>query len=193
MRQEKNLARPSVRCPVSVRQSRQYLFALITASVPFLVSCGSVKKATQAEVKHQTSTDVQSGVILDFTSQEGPTVEESPELTLPVSALDALPEGAEFSRQDGNTRVSARRTKGDSVKIRATSLRSPPPYIGLKVGASAKAETADTTGAKAKADDTPLPRGQPSKNDKGELLFICVIFLLLIGMIAFESHKHQKQ
>ena len=187
--------RPSVKCPVSVRQSRPYLFALIMASALCLVSCGSTKAAAKAEVNHQSSTDVQTGISLELTSREGPSVEESPELTIPVGAIASLPEGAEFSQQEGNTRVSARRTKGDSLQIRATSLRTPVPEVGVKVSGSAKVETADTIGAKAKNDDAQLPRGQPSGETgrNNEILFVAVIFLILVGMIAYESHKHQKK
>ena len=158
---------------------RLFLFASITASALCLLSCGSAKTAVRSEVKQQQSTDVQTGVTLELTSREQSPVTESPELTLPVSALSSLPEGAEFSRQDGNTRVSARRTKGDSVQIQATSLRTPAPQIDMKVGAAANVETSDSIGSESSAKahlNQPLARGQPDR-DNSSLLLLLILAL----------------
>ena len=166
----------------------------ITASVLFFGSCGSSKTAAQGHVRHQASTDVQAGVSVELTSREGPAVRESPELTLPVSVISDLPEGAEYSQQEGNTPVSAQKLKGDSVRIRATSLRAPAPEMDLKLNTQARSESSDTTAAVTDADAASLPRGQPdSGTGNRELLIVGVILLMVMGVIAYASYKHQEQ
>jgi len=194
MNYRKRTSAPSVRSTVSPRPSRPFLSVTITANVLFLASCGSSKTAAQGQARHQASTDVQAGVSVELTSREGPAVRESPELTLPVIAISTLPEGAEYSQQEGNTLVSAKKLKGDSVVIRATSLRTPVPEIDLKLNTQARSESADSTAAVTDADAASLPRGQPDSGiSRRELLFVGIVLLTIMGVIAYGSYKHQKQ
>ena len=173
---------------------RPFLCVNIMLSVLCLASCGSTRAAARAQMKRQAVTDVQTGVSLELTSQEGTQTRENPMLELPVSAIDSLPEGAEYSSQEGNTLVSVKKLKGDSVRIRATSLNPTKPRIDLKLNSSVTSLTSDTTDAVADAGDRPLPRGQPKASSSSrESLFVGMVLLVIMGIVAYDSFKPKKQ
>jgi len=185
-------AAPSTGCR---ELSRPFLFAITIASALCLGSCGSNKKMVSTTTSQQVSTDIQTGVNLELSGLDDCLKLESSELVLPIQSLANLPEGAEYSHQDGNLRVSARRTKGDSLRIRATGLKNSAPNIKIEANSSGKVKLADSIDTKVGKDIPELPRGQPAeKSDiRWDLIFVCIIFLVLTGIIAYESFKHKKQ
>lgn len=160
---------------------RLFLSVTITASVLFLASCGSAKTAARAEVKRQANTevDVRQGISLDLTG--GQAGEESPELVIPIEAIAALPEDAEYSRQEGDTRVSARRTKGDSVRIRATSRKAPVPELHLQAGMSDRVAVADTTESRADGRAEPAPAADQNSGESRTVNLL--LFLILVAIV----------
>lgn len=159
-------------------------------SALFLVSCRTAKTA-QVETKHQVSTDMLSDISLEMTSQETDPVEESPVLTLPASAVESLPEGAEYSRREGQTRVSVRKKRGDTLDIRATSLRDRKQNVKVTAGVSGRVTSADSThsGASAKAHwDQPQARGQPGSGD-GFAIQLLFAFLALAACWMLTRKK----
>ena len=180
MRQEKTLTRPSARSGVSARLSRQFPFVLIMLAALSLASCRTAKTA-QVEMKRQASTEIQSGISLEMTSQEADPVEESPVLTLSASDVESLPEGAEYSRQEGQTRVSVRKKRGDTLDIRATSLRDRKQNVKVTAEVSGRMTSADSTHSEASAKahwDQPQARGQPGNGD-GYAIQLLFAFLAL--------------
>lgn len=174
---------------------RQFLCATTMLSVLCLVSCGSTKAAARAETKRAEASSLQSNVALRLVSGPDGVTPETASLRIPVSAIQSLPEGAEYSHQKGNTRATIRREPGDSLLVSATGLTGLHKPLSLELDAGGIFKRSDTLLSRSDASDAPLPRGQPEKNSGNtrELLFIAVIILVLIGMIAYESHKHQKQ
>lgn len=170
---------------------RLYLSVTITVSALYLQSCASTKTAAHAGLERQSHTEQSTGVSVHLAGSQVEPVQETAELMLPITALEALPEGAEYSHAKGNTRVAARRKSGDSVLIRATGLRQKTVQPDLTVTAQSKqlSEAWDSAAALS-AGETGKPRGQPLTGRKGELLVIALIFLALIGIIVYESHKH---
>lgn len=174
---------------------RLFLFAVIIASAPSLESCGSSKEVMSTTTSQQVNTDVQTGVSLELSGLDDCLKLEISELVLPIQAVANLPEGAEYSHQDGDLRVSAQRTKGDSLRIRAMGLGPPMPKIKVEANSSGTVKLADSTDAKVGKGIPELPRGQPAEksNIGWDLVFVCIMFLVLTGMIAYESNKHKKQ
>lgn len=170
--------------------SRQFLCAAIIASALFLVSCGSAKTAARAEVKRQTASDIRTGVSLEVTSQESAPVVESPELSLPMSAVRDLPEKAEFSRQEGNTRVFVRKGKGDSLMIGATGIRQNTSEVKVKAGAAAQAATDDSTNVTA-GNTQRRPRDSLSNPDGKWQLLAGIIVFSVAGIIIYRVSNHK--
>lgn len=163
----------------------------ITASALCSVSCGSTKTAARAEVKRQMTTDVGTGVSLELAGLGTPTP-ESAELSVPLEWLASLPEGAGYSSREGSTAVSVSRGKGDSLRIRATTMRNPAPDIRVRAGTDVT--LSDSTASRAGAGSCPAtqPRGQPSGGGTMPWLFMG-IGILIIGFITYVIIKSKKQ
>lgn len=169
------------------RPSRPYHYAAIIASALFLVSCGSAKTAARAEVKRQATQDTRTGVSLEVTTKESAPVVESPELYLQPDAIEGLPEGAEFSRSEGSTRVSVRKERGGSLTVRATGIRQQPTGISVKAGAAAAAASADSTAASSGSTLSRKARDGLGGTDKPLEILTCIVVLSLAGLLIYKK------
>ena len=169
------------------RPLRPFRCAAIIASALFLVSCGSAKTAARAEVKRQATQDTRTGVSLEVTSQESAPVVESPELTLQPDAIEGLPEGAEYSRSEGSTRVSVRKGKGGSLTVRATGIRQQPAGISVKAGAAAAAASTDSTSAASGSTLSRKARDGLGGTDETWQLLTCIVVLSIAGLLIYKK------
>lgn len=154
------------------------------------MSCGSAKTAARAEVKRQSASDTRTGVSLEVTSRESAPVVESPELSLPLQTVSALPEKAEFSRQEGNTRVFIRRGKGDTLTVGATGIRQDPPAVSVKAGATAQAATDDSTSVTA-GNTQRRPRDGLRPPGEDWQLVAAIIVFSVAGVLVYKRFNNQ--
>lgn len=191
MSYKKRICASPARSTVFQGPSRLFLFASIIASALFLVNCGSTKKTAESMTDTKTDLRQEVGVkVVMESGQEDPGMDTA-QLTLPAAAVAMLPEGAEFSSQKGNTRISAFRGKGDSIRIRATGLRSQRQNLKMTAEASGGVTVADSTHSEASAKahwDEPQARGQPGGLPEN----ITVLLLLAIGVIIYWVGTRQK-
>lgn len=172
---------------------RLFLFATTTASVLCLVNCGSTKQAVSVtDTKKNLQQEV--GVKVAVESGQEESEQDTALLTLPSAAVTMLPEGAEYSTQKGQTRVSAFRGKGDSIHIRATGLKSQKQKLRVTAEASGGVTSADSTRTESAAGghwDQPFARGQPVSNNGGSHT-VNLLLLLIIAAVAYGIIRQLK-
>lgn len=121
--------------------------------------------------------------------QEAPELDTA-QLTIPAAAMGMLPEGAEYSVQNGHTRVSASKGKGDSIRIRATGLRNRGQSVKVTAEASGGVTSSDSARADASAKghwEQPQARGQPKYWYLPQLLLAALAIYWILRILSWKK------
>ena len=131
---------------------RLFSCALIVLSVLCVQSCRTTKATAQTvQQTGQALTARQQSVI----SVEVAGATERPQadtagLTLPLAAIKALPEGAEYSSKKGSVRVTVQRRGSDSVHVQAdATTRLADPSVRVRADMDSQITALDSSNAQS--------------------------------------------
>ena len=157
---------PGAPSTVCRRLSRQFLSVTIIASVLFLVSCGSTRKAEAAATVEQQVSQTQTVNIKPATLEAGPS------LTLTPSAIDSLPPQASYQTGNRQGTATLRKKADGSVTLELQTVAQPEVVAETKTNASTSAD------ARSEAAEKP-----PDRNQYMWLIIIPLAVLAIIGWI----------
>ena len=177
----------STACRVPLKPSS---FVITALSALYLLSCASTKKTATAVADMRKDIHQEVGVKVSVENGLEELALDTATMTLSAGAMEMLPEGAEYSVQNGNTRVSASKGGGDSIRIRATGPKIRSGSVKVTAEASGGVTSSDSARADASAKghwEQPQARGQPWHEYLPQLLLAALAIYWILRILSWKK------
>lgn len=168
------------------RLSKSVLIVLVAL---FIQSCRTTKAGVQTvQQSEQSLTAKQQSVInVEVGGAVEPRLADTTGLTLPLSAIKALPDGAEYSSKKGSVRVTVGRRGADSIHVQADATPHPPePSVKIHAEMGSQITALDSSNTASVAET------QNQKEQKSGVLLPFLVLTIVafgLGLLLIKREK----